>query len=112
MPSWQIGIASGLRLGKPWMLGHPSPQCVPSGQGEEVILADAVGRSRIAPSQDDEAELVGQAVDGGLVEAGQGDAWLVVVFDDSPAYSGDLERPIRSIVNTQSGDPEHAPDLA
>jgi len=28
------------------------------------------------------------------------------------AYSGDLERPIRSIVNTQSGDPEHAPDLA
>lgn len=28
------------------------------------------------------------------------------------AYSGDLERPIRSIVNTWSANPEHAPDLA
>jgi hypothetical protein len=28
------------------------------------------------------------------------------------AYSGDPERPIRSIVNTQSADPEHAPELA
>lgn len=28
------------------------------------------------------------------------------------AYSGDLERPIRSIMNTQSGDPEHALALA
>ena len=28
------------------------------------------------------------------------------------AYSGDPERPIRSIVNTWSADPEHAPDLA
>ncbi len=30
----------------------------------------------------------------------------------SAAYSGDLERPIRSIVNTWSADPEHAPNLA
>jgi len=38
--------------------------------------------------------------------------YVFVLFQENRAYSGDLERPIRSIVNTQSGDPEHAPDLA
>jgi hypothetical protein len=61
------------------MAHDPLAQRLPGGRGEEVVLADAVGRIDRIIGQDHQTELVGQPSDGSAVEARQEDAFLDVI---------------------------------
>ena len=74
----------------------------------EVTTGEANEGGEIERQADAVAVTTGTAIK--TITADQGYAYGKVY--GALAYSGDPERPIRSTVNTQSADPEHAPELA